>query len=177
MSMTNNTTADTTANRSSEGGAIEPYGHYFVDDPAKFAMPGGGFKIGPVPPDDCISVIPVYSQSAIDTLRAQLEAAEQENRGAEEIARIYFGIAAEVIGESAVRAKRDHEIVQVASMRQRAEAAEADAARFAWIEANGGYDICQRTDGVWFVDEGMGVTHSGPTLAAAIDAARKAVTP
>lgn len=67
-----------TAPTAREAGEVEPYGHYFTDDPAKFAMPGSGFKLGPVPPDHCVSVTPVYAQSAIDTLRGQLEAAEAD---------------------------------------------------------------------------------------------------
>lgn len=69
-----------------------------------------------------------WRDQEIQEWKARAEAAEAVNQGAEEIARIYFQIASEAIGEEAVRAKRDHEIVQVASMRARAEAAEADAA-------------------------------------------------
>ncbi|MEG0966749.1 MAG: hypothetical protein RSG92_15375 [Pseudomonas sp.] len=38
-----------------------PYGYVFTDDPAEFAIPGGGFHLGPVPPKDAINVVPLYA--------------------------------------------------------------------------------------------------------------------
>jgi len=43
-----------------------PYGYVFTDDPEKFAMPGGGFHLGPVPPKDAINVIPLYTAPVAD---------------------------------------------------------------------------------------------------------------
>lgn len=53
-------------------------------------------------------------------------------RGAEELCRVYFEIAAEAIGEDEVRARRDSRVADLPSARVRAKLAEANAAR--WSE-------------------------------------------
>ncbi|WNL50895.1 hypothetical protein Murka_0059 [Xanthomonas phage Murka] len=40
---------------------VEPVGYWFTDDPAKFAMPGSGFRPGAEPPVDAINVVPAYA--------------------------------------------------------------------------------------------------------------------
>lgn len=45
-------------NKLKEG--VEPVGHYFCDDPKVFAMPGGGYIPGPIPPENTLYYTPLY---------------------------------------------------------------------------------------------------------------------
>jgi hypothetical protein len=40
--------------------AGKPFGHFFVDDPEVFAMPGSGFSHGKDVPNDVIHATPLY---------------------------------------------------------------------------------------------------------------------
>lgn len=40
---------------------LQPFGHYFSDDPKVFAMPGTGFKRGTTPPPDSVDAVPLYT--------------------------------------------------------------------------------------------------------------------
>lgn len=41
-------------------GGDDPFGWYFVDDPAKFCPPGSGFRLGVSPPQHCSNSIPLF---------------------------------------------------------------------------------------------------------------------
>ena len=126
-----------------------PFGHYFMDDPKVYTLPGSGFKVGPEPPPDCLHVAPLYSQATVDTLRAQLEAAEAEVERWHQQSELHkhmvitCGVAAthsdpNLTLTGAYKEKwNSQQAESVRALRARAEAAEADAARYQLLKVWG----------------------------------------
>jgi len=112
--MTNNTTADTTA---SGAGEIEPAAWIKPRDINCLGFEDGHTWPGVFRHETDEHTVPLYDQAAIDTLRAQLEAAEAEKREA----------------WAAVESKAGWE------WKKRAEAAEAECARLRGINS----DLCR----------------------------------
>ena len=78
MSTTNNTTADTTAKDAGEGGVVEAVAWIDPRDLNCLSFEDGNLWPGVFRHWTGRHSEPLYSQAAIDTLRAQLEAAEAE---------------------------------------------------------------------------------------------------
>ena len=148
--MTNNTTADTTAKGEREGGVIEAVAWIDPRDLNCLSFEDGNLWPGVFRHWTGRHSEPLYSQAAIDTLRAQLEAAEADTS---------FATAAASIRE----------------WKARAEAAEADATRYVRLRSALYGDGLHVGEAVIQMDV-IGQCPSTVDIDAAIDAA-KAATP
>ena len=172
--MTNNTTADTTAKGEREGGVIEAVAWIDPRDLNCLSFEDGNLWPGVFRHWTGRHSEPLYSQAAIDTLRAQLEAAEAE------VARLR-GINSDLCRNHNAR------LVDAAKSEARTKALEAeaerlrvDAERYRWLRQDAGlagWHMPRRRVPCPDRIAGCLVAHaggqlSGATLDAAIDSAR-----